>query len=79
MKRINSLVFLLLALFVMTTSCSDDKESPTGITDQSWTEGETLEISTEKDVTVRFTAYGKWAASVTDGADWCMQIGRAHV
>lgn len=71
MKRINSLVFLLLALFVMTTSCSDDKESSAGITDQSWTEGEEFEISTEKDVTIRFTAYGKWAASVTDGADWC--------
>ena len=72
MKRINSLMLFLLALTAVTTSCSDDKESSAGITDQSWTEGETLEISTEKDVTVRFTAYGKWAASVTDGADWCM-------
>lgn len=71
MKRINSLVLFLLAMVVMTTSCSDDKESSAGITNQSWTEGEVLDISTEKSVTVRFTTYGKWVASITNGATWC--------
>lgn len=72
MKQFNYLVFLLLATVVTLTSCSDDKESPSnGITDQNWTEGEVMEISTEKDITVRFTAYDKWVAKVINGANWC--------
>lgn len=72
MKQLNYLVLLLLATIAALTSCSDDKESKSaGITDQNWTEGEVMEISTEKDVTVRFTAYDKWVANVINGADWC--------
>lgn len=70
MKQLKSLVFLLLATVVAFTSC-DDKENETGITGQNWTEGAELQISTAKDVTIRFTAYGKWTATVTPSAGWC--------
>ena len=72
MNRINYLAFFLLAIVMITTSCNDDKEDrPSGIANQSWKEGEVLTISTEKDLTIRFTTYGKWVATVAGGADWC--------
>lgn len=71
MKQLKSLVFLLLATVVAFTSCSDNKENENGITGQNWTEGAEFPISTTQDVTIRFTAYGKWVATVTQGADWC--------
>ena len=72
MNRINYLAFFLLAIVMITTSCNDDKEDrPSGIANQSWKEGEVLTFSTEKDLTLRFTTYGKWVATVAGGADWC--------
>lgn len=71
MKRLNYLVFLLLATFVALTSCSDEEENKTGIADQNWREGAEMSISTTQDVTIRFTAYDKWVANVTSGANWC--------
>lgn len=71
MKRLNYLVFLLLATFVAITSCSDEEENKTGIADQNWREGAEMSISTTQDVTIRFTAYDKWVANVTSGANWC--------
>ncbi|MDE6348696.1 MAG: peptidase S41 [Bacteroides sp.] len=69
MKRINYLTLFWLVMAIMMVSCNDDKEI--GIAEQSWTEGEVFEISTQQDVTVRFTAYSKWVASVGNGGDWC--------
>lgn len=54
-------------------SCSDDDDNKlnTGITNQSWTEGKSLEISQDNELSVSFNAAAKWVASVTSGADWC--------
>ena len=71
MKQLDYLVFLLLATFVALTSCSDEEENKTGIADQNWREGAEMSISTTQDVTIRFTAYDKWVANVTSGANWC--------
>lgn len=74
MKHVNYLSFFLLALFSISfISCSDDDDNKlnTGITNQSWTEGKSLEISQDKDLSVSFNAAAKWVASVTSGADWC--------
>ena len=48
MKHVNYLSFFLLTLFSISfISCSDDDDNKlnTGITNQSWTEGKSLEIS----------------------------------
>lgn len=74
MKHVNYLSFFLLALFSISfISCSDDDDNKlnTGITNQSWTEGKSLEISQDNDLSVSFNAAAKWVASVTSGADWC--------
>lgn len=73
MKQINYLSFFLISLFCISlVSCGDDDPKlGTGITNQSWTTGEALEISQGNDLTVKFTAAAKWVASVSKGADWC--------
>lgn len=71
MKHVNYLSFFLLALFSISfISCSDDDDNKlnTGITNQSWTEGKSLEISQDNDLSVSFNAAAKWVASVTSGA-----------
>lgn len=72
--QINYLSFFLLTLFSISfISCSDDDDNKlnTGITNQSWTEGKSLEISQDNELSVSFNAAAKWVASVTSGADWC--------
>lgn len=74
MKHVNYLSFFLLTLFSISfISCSDDDDNKlnTGITNQSWTEGKSLEISQDNELSVSFNAAAKWVASVTSGADWC--------
>lgn len=74
MKYVNYLSFFLLTLFSISfISCSDDDDNKlnTGITNQSWTEGKSLEISQDNELSVSFNAAAKWVASVTSGADWC--------
>ncbi len=74
MKHVNYLSFFLLTLFSISfISCSDDDDNKlnTGITNQSWTEGKSLEISQNNELSVSFNAAAKWVASVTSGADWC--------
>ena len=74
MKHVNYLSFFLLTLFSISfISCSDDDDNKlnTGITNQSWTEGKSLEISQDNELSVSFNAAVKWVASVTSGADWC--------
>lgn len=72
MKHVNYLSFFLLTLFSISfISCSDDDDNKlnTGITNQSWTEGKSLEISQDNELSVSFNAAAKWVASVTSGAD----------
>lgn len=48
MKHVNYLSFFLLTLFSISfISCSDDDDNKlnTGITNQSWTEGKSLEVT----------------------------------
>ena len=77
MKKIQYFVFLLCLLTATSlVSCGDDgnnnAEKPqVGITEQSWNNGEALEISKGQDLTVNFTATAKWVARITEGADWC--------
>lgn len=74
MKHVNYLSFFLLTLFSISfISCSDDDDNKlnTGIINQSWTEGKSLEISQDNELSVSFNAAAKWVASVTSGADWC--------
>ena len=74
MKHVNYLSFFLLTLFSISfISCSDDDDNKlnTGITNQSWTEGKSLGISQDNELSVSFNAAAKWVASVTSGADWC--------
>lgn len=81
MKHVNYLSFFLLALFSISfISCSDDDDNKlnTGITNQSWTEGKSLEISQDNDLSVSFNAAAKWVASVTSGADWCKLNTTGH-
>lgn len=76
MKHVNYLSFFLLTLFSISfISCSDDDDNKlnTGITNQSWTEGKSLEISQDNELSVSFNAAAKWVASVTSGADWCTE------
>ncbi|MCO7114438.1 hypothetical protein NIB75_23960 [Bacteroides uniformis] len=71
MKHVNYLSFFLLTLFSISfISCSDDDDNKlnTGITNQSWTEGKSLEISQDNELSVSFNAAAKWVASVTSGS-----------
>lgn len=72
MKHLSSILFLSLFLAtVCFTSCSDDddKELGSGITGQSWTDGKSLQISSENSLNVTFNAKAQWKASST--ASWC--------
>lgn len=65
MKHVNYLSFFLLTLFSISfISCSDDDDNKlnTGITNQSWTEGKSLEISQDNELSVSFNAAAKWVA-----------------
>ena len=66
MKHVNYLSFFLLTLFSISfISCSDDDDNKlnTGITNQSWTEGKSLEISQDNELSVSFNAAAKWVAA----------------
>lgn len=75
MKQVNYFIlFLFLSIATSLVSCGDDdnNEKPqAGITDPSWSNGETLEIDKGKSLSVSFNAAAKWVAQVTVGTDWC--------
>ena len=58
-------------LSLLSSSSLHEIKLNTGITNQSWTEGKSQEISQDNELSVSFNAAAKWVASVTSGADWC--------
>ncbi len=71
MKQVNYLNSLLILLVAISFfSCSDDDDkTQAGITNQSWTEGKALEISTGNSLSVSFYAAAGWKAS--SSSSWC--------
>lgn len=68
------LLSLLCIILVMPciTACSDDDADnvlKSGITEQSWTDGNSLEINTGQTLSVTFNAKAKWSATSTEA--WC--------
>lgn len=65
---IRVLSIILAICFI--TSCSDDEgQGTSGITNQTWTEGETLSIIAGQTLTVSFTAEDSWTAK--SNSSWC--------
>lgn len=71
MRRYQFIQILSIMIAIcLITSCSDDEDQGTpGITNQTWTEGETLSIIAGQTLTVGFTAEDSWTAK--SNSSWC--------
>lgn len=73
MRRIIYIEWLCLLFIVLNfnVSCTDSKDSAKGgdgITDQSWTTGQTYKINAGQTLTFNFTALGSWTARSSSNA-----------
>lgn len=61
-------LFILLNFNVSCTDSKDSEKGGNGITDQSWTTGQTYPINADQTLTFSFTAQGSWTARSSSNA-----------